>query len=137
MALNLRIGRAGEYLVASHLIRSLDELFEAPSSSRYDYLVHNKENVYKVQVKTTASKFEHHSSDWVRWDLTKRVRKIKKGYTKEEVDLFAFVYLPLDIVEFIPNYKLGKTYQKKVEYLKEVDTYKSLRRALTIVDELK
>ena len=51
--------------------------------------------------------------------------------------LFAFVYLPLNIVEFLPNHKLGKTYQKKVEYLKEVDTLKSLRRSITIIDTLK
>jgi len=132
-----KIGRAGEYLAASYLIRQLDEIFESSPASRYDFLAIFNDNPYKIQVKTTASKFDHHSSDWVRWDINKKVNKKKKTYSAEEVDIFAFVYLPLNIVEFIPNYKLGKTYQKKVEYLEEVDTLKSLRRAITILDELR
>jgi len=133
---NYRIGRAGEYLAASWLIRQLDEVFEASPSSRYDFLCTNQEFAYKVQVKTTSSSFDHHSSEWVRWDINKKVNKVKKTYSQDEVDIFGFVYLPLNIVEFIPNYKLGKTYQKKIEYLKDVDTLKSLRRSITIIDEI-
>ena len=133
---NYRMGRAGEYLAASWLIRQLDEVFEASPSSRYDFLCTDKDYAYKLQIKTTSSAFDHHSSEWVRWDINKKVNKTKKTYTREEVDIFGFVYLPLNIVEFIPNYKLGKTYQKKIEYLKEVDTLKSLRRSITIFNEI-
>ena len=137
MSFSQMIGRAGEFLAASYLIRHLEEVFEAPPSARYDYLSQDQKNSYKIQVKTSASCFVHHSSDWVRWDINKKVNKTKKTYNSEEVDIFAFVYLPLNIVEFLPNHKLGKTYQKKVEYLKEVDTLKSLRRSITIIDTLK
>ncbi len=131
-----RMGRAGEYLAASWLIRQLDEIYEASAPSRYDFLCTDKEFSYKIQVKTTSSLFEHHSSEWARWDINKKVNKTKKVYSQDEVDIFGFVYLPLNIVEFVPNYKLGKTYQKKIEYLKDVDTLKSLRRSTTIINEI-
>ena len=55
----------------------------------------------------------------------------------EEVDIFAFVYLPDNVVEFVANYKIGNKYQKKVEYLEDIDPLKTLRRSITIVDEIK
>jgi|TARA_R100001509_G_scaffold71990_1_gene40177 Holliday junction resolvase-like predicted endonuclease len=137
MAFTQRVGRAGEYLAASYLIRHFEEVFEASSSSRYDFLAQSAEESYKIQVKTTESPFKHHSSTYVRWDMYKKVNKTKKTYAAEEVDIFAFVYLPDNVVEFVANYKVGKKYQKKVEYLDEIDTLKSLRKSITIVDELK
>ena len=137
MAFTQRIGRAGEYLAASFLIRHFEEVFEASSSSRYDYLAQSLTESYKIQVKTTESPFKHHSSTYVRWDIKKKVNKIKKNYSAEEVDIFAFVYLPDNVVEFVANYKIGNKYQKKVEYLEDIDPLKTLRRSITIVDEIK
>ena len=76
MAFTQRIGRAGEYLAASFLIRHFEEVFEASSSSRYDYLAQSLTESYKIQVKTTESPFKHHSSTYVRWDIKKKVNKI-------------------------------------------------------------
>ena len=137
MAFTQRIGRAGEYLAASFLIRHFEEVFEACSSSRYDYLAQSLTESYKIQVKTTESPFKHHSSTYVRWDIKKKVNKTKKNYSAEEVDIFAFVYLPDNVVEFVANYKIGNKYQKKVEYLEDIDPLKTLRRSITIVDEIK
>ena len=137
MAFTQRIGRAGEYLAASFLIRHFEEVFEASPSSRYDFLAQSSSESYKIQVKTTESPFKHHSSTYVRWDIRKKVNKIKKNYSSAEVDIFAFVFLPDNIVEFVANYKIGNKYQKKVEYLEDIDALKSLRRSITIVDEIK
>ena len=45
--------------------------------------------------------------------------------------------MPDNVVEFVANYKIGNKYQKKVEYLEDIDPLKTLRRSITIVDEIK
>lgn len=134
-----QVGRAGEYLAASYLARYFDELFECPPQSRYDYLTTLNSISYKIQVKTSASIFEKNKTDWVRWDIKKKVSN--KGtirlYDKNEVDIFAFVYLPLDKVIFLPNENLGKTYQKKVEFIKGFNPHDSLKTAIEVINILR
>lgn len=134
-----QVGRAGEYLTASYLARYFDELFECPPQSRYDYLSVLDNISYKIQVKTSASTFIKNSNDWVRWDIKKKVSN--KGtirlYDKDEVDIFAFVYLPLDKVIFLPNENLGKTYQKKLEFVKGFNAVESLKTAIEIINILR
>jgi hypothetical protein len=139
MPKNLRIGLAGEYLAASHLARLFDDVFTAPSSSRFDFLCHKNNQNFKIQVKTTDSTFNHHGSDWVRWDIKKKKTNTKeyRTYDGEEVDIFAFVFLSRDKVIFEPNYNLGKTYQKKVEYIKTVNSQESLNRSVNLILEIK
>ena len=86
MAFTQRIGRAGEYLAASFLIRHFEEVFEASSSSRYDYLAQSLTESYKIQVKTTESPFKHHSSTYVRWDIKKKVNEMDGNYEFEELE---------------------------------------------------
>ena len=75
----------------------------------------------------------------MRWDIKKKVSN--KGtirlYDKDEVDIFAFVYLPLDKVIFLPNENLGKTYQKKLEFIKGFNAVESLKTAIEIINILR
>jgi len=134
-----QVGRAGEYLTASYLARYFDELFECPPQSRYDYLSVLDNISYKIQVKTSASTFIKNSNDWVRWDIKKKVsnKNTIRLYDKNEVDIFAFVYLPLDKVIFLPNENLGKTYQKKLEFVKGFNAVESLKTAIEIINILR
>tara|TARA_R100000149_G_C5861661_1_gene127424 strand:- start:832 stop:1299 length:468 start_codon:yes stop_codon:yes gene_type:complete len=134
-----QVGRAGEYLTASYLVRNFDEIFECPAQSRYDFLAMLSSKSYKIQVKTSASTFKKNNTDWVRWDIKKKISNTGKQrlYKKEEVDIFAFVFLPLDKIIFLPNEKLGKTYQKKVEFIKGFDPHESLNSAIEIINILK
>ena len=134
-----QVGRAGEYLTASYLARYFDELFECPPQSRYDYLSVLDNVSYKIQVKTSASTFVKNSNDWVRWDIKKKVsnKNTIRLYDKNEVDIFAFVFLPLDKVIFLPNENLGKTYQKKLEFVKGFNAVESLKTAIEIINILR
>lgn len=134
-----QVGRAGEYLTASYLARYFDELFECPPQSRYDYLSVLDNISYKIQVKTSASTFVKNNNDWVRWDIKKKVsnKNTIRLYDKNEVDIFAFVFLPLDKVIFLPNENLGKTYQKKLEFIKGFNAVESLKTAIEIIDILR
>ena len=134
-----QVGRAGEYLTASYLARYFDELFECPPQSRYDYLSVLDNVSYKIQVKTSASTFVKNNNDWVRWDIKKKVsnKNTIRLYDKNEVDIFAFVFLPLDKVIFLPNENLGKTYQKKLEFVKGFNAVESLKTAIEIIDILR
>ena len=61
-----KTGLAGEYLTASYLVRYFDDVFETSESSRYDFLC-IKDNInYKIQTKTTDSKFERNNNYWLR-----------------------------------------------------------------------
>jgi hypothetical protein len=135
----LKIGRAGEYLTASYLARYFDEVFECPSHSRYDFLGVLDSESYKFQVKTTASPFQRNKNKMVRWDIKKKISHTKKTriYDKNEVDIFAFVYLPEDKIYFAANEKLGKTFQKRLECVKDFDPHKSLTTAIEIINILR
>jgi len=58
-------------------------------------------------------------------------------YDENEVDIFAFVYLFLDKVIFVPNKNLGKTYQKKVEFVSEIQTLETLVSSTEVIRDLK
>jgi len=135
MAVQHKIGRSGEYLAASYLARIFDEVLSTSESSRYDFLCTSDQANIKVQVKTTNSTFDHHGSKWVRWDIKKRITNKDKHrvYSAEEVDVFAFVCLLNDTVVFKPNRRLGKTFQKKLEYIDTVNSMQSLELALAAV----
>tara|TARA_Y100001970_G_scaffold237577_1_gene298151 strand:- start:3261 stop:3683 length:423 start_codon:yes stop_codon:yes gene_type:complete len=132
-----KIGRAGEYLAAYHLSLYFDEIFESSPSARYDFLVIKDSEPYKVQVKTSESSFEHRNKDMVRWDIKKKVNKTKKMYSEDEVDLFAFVYLPLNSCEFVANRNITATWQKSLSYIEEINPVKSLEKSVVIINELK
>ncbi len=132
-----KVGRSGEHLAAYFLLQYFDEIFEPNPTARYDFLVMKDDIPYKIQVKTSESTFHHRNKELVRWDIKKRVNRIKKDYNENEVDIFAFCYLPYDQIEFQPNRNLTATWQKELDYIKEVNPRKSLERSITIINALK
>ena len=135
MSKQQRVGRAGEYLAASYLARIFDEVLTTSESSRYDFFCTSDTRNIKVQVKCTDTSFDHHGSQRVRWDIKKKVSGTKQYrlYAPEEVDLFAFVCLINDKVIFAANKNLGKTFQKKLDYIDTVDSMQSLELALEVL----
>ena len=135
-----KTGLAREYLTASYLVRYFDDVFETSESARYDFLC-IKDNInYKIQTKTTDSKFERNNSHWLRWDIKKKISNKKNDYrvySQDEVDIFAFVYLSLDKVLFIPNRNTGKTYQKKVSFIEQANTLETLKSSTEAIRDLK
>ena len=136
MSKQQRVGRAGEYLAASYLARIFDEVLTTSESSRFDFFCTSDTKNIKVQVKCTDTSFEHHGSQRVRWDIKKKVSGTKQYrlYAPEEVDLFAFVCLINDKVIFAANKNLGKTFQKKLDYIDTVDSMQSLELALEVLE---
>lgn len=134
-----QIGRAGEHLTASYLCRYFDDVFTASEASRFDFLTVKDGYNYKIQVKTTNSPFVKNNNDWVRWDIKKRISNKDneyRVYDEDEVDIFAFVCLFIDKVVFVPNKNVGKTYQKKVEFISEIQTLETLVSSAQVVRDL-
>ena len=135
-----QIGRAGEHPTASYLFRYFDDVFTASESSRFDFLAVKDGCNYKIQVKTTNSPFVKNNNDWLRWDIKKKISNKDneyRVYSEDEVDIFAFVCLFLDKVVFVPNKNVGKTYQKKVEFISEIQTLETLVSSAQVVRDLK
>lgn len=135
-----QIGRAGEHLTASYLCRYFDDVFAASEASRFDFLAVKDGCNYKIQVKTTNSPFVKNNNDWVRWDIRKKISNKDneyRVYDEDEVDIFAFVCLFIDKVVFVPNKNVGKTYQKKVEFISEIQTLETLVSSAQVVRDLK
>jgi hypothetical protein len=135
-----QIGRAGEHLTASYLCRYFDDVFTASEASRFDFLAVKDGCNYKIQVKTTNSPFVKNNNDWLRWDIRKKISNKDneyRVYDEDEVDIFAFVCLFIDKVVFVPNKNVGKTYQKKVEFISEIQTLETLVSSAQVVRDLK
>jgi hypothetical protein len=67
----------------------------------------------------------------------KNLKEDKPAVAEDEVDIFAFVCLFLDKVVFVPNKNVGKTYQKKVEFISEIQTLETLVSSAQVVRDLK
>lgn len=135
MSPNLKLGLAGEYLAGSFLIREFDEIYPAPEGSRFDFLGHLNGEHFRIQVKTTGYATKHHGSHWCRWDIKKKVsnKKLYRVYAGDEVDVFCFVYLPENIAIFEPNYRLSKSYNRKLDDIRHTKAEKTLQNAIEAV----
>ena len=88
----------------------------------------------------TENTFVKNNSNWVRWDIRKKISNKDneyRVYDEDEVDIFAFVCLFIDKVVFVPNKNVGKTYQKKVEFISEIQTLETLVSSAQVVRDLK
>jgi hypothetical protein len=59
-----RVGRSGEYFVASLLSQISDTVLMVPHSAEADLLFEYNNTLYKVQVKT-KTKIEKHRTNWL------------------------------------------------------------------------
>ena len=84
-----RVGRSGEYFVASLLSQISDTVLVVPHSAEADILFQYKNTLYKVQVKT-KTKIEKHRANW-RFDMRRGSHTKNRNYEDGSIDIFAFV----------------------------------------------
>jgi hypothetical protein len=86
-----RVGRSGEYFVASLLSQISDTVLIVPHSAEADLLFQYNNTLYKVQVKT-KTKIEKHRANW-RFDMRRGSHTKNRSYENGAIDIFAFVSL--------------------------------------------
>jgi hypothetical protein len=86
-----RVGRSGEYFVASLLSQISDTVLMIPHSAEADLLFEYNNTLYRVQVKT-KTKIEKHRANW-RFDMRRGSHTKNRSYENGSIDIFAFVSL--------------------------------------------
>ena len=86
-----RVGRSGEYFVASLLSQISDTVLLVPHSAEADVLFQYNNTLYKVQVKT-KTKIEKHRANW-RFDMRRGSHTKNRSYENGAIDIFALVSL--------------------------------------------
>ena len=86
-----RVGRSGEYLVASLLSLYADTVVIVPHSAEADIIFDVDHTLYKCQVKT-QSKIRNHRVSW-EYDFRRGSFTKKRQYDKDAIDVYAMVAL--------------------------------------------
>ena len=94
-----RIGKSGEYLVASVISLFSDTVTVMPHGSKADIVFEIDGNIYKCQVKT-QSQIEIHRNNW-RFDLRRGSHSKNRKYNKGDIDVYALVALEPQKIFFI------------------------------------
>ena len=103
-----RIGRSGEYLVASLLSLYADTVVVVPHSAEADIIFDVDHTLYKCQVKT-QSKIRNHRVSW-EYDFRRGSFTKKRHYEKEAIDVYAMVALdPQKVMFTFPDGSKQKT----------------------------
>ena len=103
-----RIGRSGEYLVASLLSLYADTVVIVPHSAEADIIFDVNHTLYKCQVKT-QSKIRNHRVSW-EYDFRRGSFTKKRHYEKEAIDVYAMVALePQKVMFTFPDGSKQKT----------------------------
>ncbi|MBT8375325.1 MAG: hypothetical protein KJO22_00500 [Bacteroidia bacterium] len=103
-----RIGRSGEYLVASLLSLYADTVVIVPHSAEADIIFDIDHKLYKCQVKT-QSKIRNHRVSW-EYDFRRGSFTKKRHYEKEAIDVYAMVALePQKVMFTFPDGSKQKT----------------------------
>jgi len=107
-----RIGRSGEYLVASLLSLYADTVVIVPHSAEADIIFDVDHTLYKCQVKT-QSKIRNHRVSW-EYDFRRGSFTKKRHYEKEAIDVYAMVALdPQKVMFTFPDGSKQKTITDK------------------------
>ena len=103
-----RVGRSGEYFVASLLSQISDTVLIVPHSAEADLLFQYNNTLYKVQVKT-KTKIEKHRANW-RFDMRRGAHTKNRSYENGAIDIFAFVSLEhMNVVFRKPSHVINIT----------------------------
>jgi len=125
-----RVGRSGEYFVASLLSQISDTVLMVPHSAEADLLFEYNNTLYKVQVKT-KTKIEKHRTNW-RFDMRRGSHTKNRSYENGAIDIFAFVSLQhMNVVFYEP--KKTESFTVKDEKMKN---NKPIDNILDILDKL-
>ena len=103
-----RVGRSGEYLVASLLSLYADTVVIVPHSAEADIIFDIDHKLSKCQVKT-QSKIRNHRVSW-EYDFRRGSFTKKRHYEKEAIDVYAMVALePQKVMFTFPDGSKQKT----------------------------
>jgi hypothetical protein len=103
-----RVGRSGEYLVASLLSLYSDTVMIVPHSAEADIIFDVDHKLYKCQVKT-QSKIRNHRVSW-EYDFRRGSFTKKRHYEKDAIDVYALVALePQKVMFVLPDGSKQKT----------------------------
>ena len=94
-----RVGRSGEYLVASLLSLFADTVLIVPHSAEADIIFDVDHTLYKCQVKT-QSKIQTHRVSW-QFDFRRGAFTKDRYYKDEALDVYALVALDPQKVIFV------------------------------------
>jgi len=126
-----RVGRSGEYLVASVLSSQSDTVTVMPHASKADIIFEVDNILYKCQVKT-QKQIEKARKSW-RFDLRCGSHSKNREYQKGDIDVYALVALECQKVLFaLPVGKKQITIQDK-----EIQATNSLQNVSDLFKELK
>ena len=112
--MSLMVGTAGEHFVC------FDCYFQGYAATivngqlRYDVIISDKINTYKVQVKTSTTTTTNGKSFQYVLKYTKNM-ELKGGYNKKDVDFFAFVNPTLRKVAYIPFDKIKNNWKVTIQ----------------------
>ena len=131
-----RVGRSGEYLVASILSLYSDTVVIVPHSAEADIIFEIDHKLYKCQVKT-QSKIRNHRISW-EYDFRRGSFTKKRHYEKNAIDVYALVALePQKVMFVLPDGSKQKTIRDEemqaTDSLKNVENlFKELRCQQTL-----
>ena len=131
-----RVGRSGEYLVASLLSLHADTVVIVPHSAEADIIFDVDHKLYKCQVKT-QSKIRSHRVSW-EYDFRRGSFTKKRHYEKNAIDVYALVALePQKVMFVLPDGSKQKTIRDEemqaTDSLKNVENlFKELRCQQTL-----
>jgi len=131
-----RVGRSGEYLVASLLSLHADTVMIVPHSAEADIIFDVDHKLYKCQVKT-QSRIRNHRVSW-EYDFRRGSFTKKRHYEKNAIDVYALVALePQKVMFVLPDGSKQKTIRDEemqaTDSLKNVENlFKELRCQQTL-----
>ena len=119
-----RVGRSGEYLVASVLSTLSDTVSVIPHAAEADILFEVNHTIYKCQVKT-QSQIEKARKSW-RFDLRRGPHSRSRSYNEGAIDIYALVALKHQKVIFIKS-KGRKQVSFDDEFIQATDSLENLK----------
>ena len=133
-----RIGRSGEYAVASFLSLESDTVHVLPHGSHADIVFEINNTMYKCQVKTVAvKKMCHKTNKRINWcfDMRRGANTKKRDYKKGMFDLYAFYCMEYNTIIFkiFEDSKRTKiTFEDSL--MKNVNSKNSFYEAITLLN---
>jgi hypothetical protein len=126
-----RVGRSGEYLVASLLSLHADTVVIVPHSAEADIIFDVDHTLYKCQVKT-QSKIQNCRVSWV-YDFRRGAYTKERFYSEDAIDVYALVALKHQTVKFMFPKGLKQISFKD----KDVQTWDTLENTKNLFKELR
>ena len=126
-----RVGRSGEYLVASLLSLHADTVVIVPHSAEADIIFDVDHKLYKCQVKT-QSKIQNCRVSWV-YDFRRGAYTKERFYSEDAIDVYALVALKHQTVKFMFPEGLKQISFKD----KDVQTWDTLENTKNLFKELR